>query len=60
LIVQRGQPEIHLAPFAERLCKPLAVVPETLGTIWSQSGNLKGLRKRKPLIVWLRGQDLNL
>ena len=31
----------HLAPFAEKLCRPLAsverVVPESLGTIWSQS-----------------------
>ena len=37
----------HLAPYAEKLCRPLSVVPETavpgvvvpesLGTIWSQS-----------------------
>ena len=29
----------HLAPFAEKLCKPLTVVPQTLDTNWSQSGN---------------------
>jgi integrase len=27
----------HLAPYAEKLCRPLTVVPETLGTNWSQS-----------------------
>jgi len=31
----------HLAPFAEKLCRPLGfverAVPESLGTIWSQS-----------------------
>jgi integrase len=27
----------HLSPYAEKLCRPLAVVPETLGTNWSQS-----------------------
>jgi integrase len=27
----------HLAPYAEKLCRPLAPVPESLGTIWSQS-----------------------
>jgi len=26
----------HLAPYAEKLCRPLTVVPETLGTNWSQ------------------------
>jgi len=27
----------HLSPHAEKLCRPLTVVPETLGTNWSQS-----------------------
>jgi hypothetical protein len=27
----------HLSPYAEKLCCPLTVVPETLGTNWSQS-----------------------
>jgi hypothetical protein len=27
----------HLSPYAEKLCRPLAAVPETLGTNWSQS-----------------------
>jgi integrase len=29
----------HLAPFAEKLCKPLTVVPQSYGTNSSQSGN---------------------
>ena len=29
----------HLAPFAEKLCKPLTAVSQTLDTNWSQSGN---------------------
>jgi integrase len=27
----------HLSPYAEKLCRPLSVVSETLGTNWSQS-----------------------
>jgi uncharacterized protein YutE (UPF0331/DUF86 family) len=29
----------HLAPFAEKLCKPLTAVPQSYGTNSSQSGN---------------------
>ena len=46
----------HLAPYAERLCAARAVESETVARSRKQQGPAVG----KPLIVWLRGQDLNL
>jgi len=49
----------HLAPYAERLCAAREVENGNRGTFWH---SLETARPAvgKPLIVWLRGQDLNL